>query len=209
MKVLIACEFSGMVRDAFAALGHEAWSCDILPSETPGNHIQDDVLNHLDEGWDLMVGHPPCTYLSYVGNRHWDMPGRARQRLEGLDFFLKLWEAPIDKICLENPMGVIDRVIKKHDQIVQPYYFGDEQIKTTCLWLKNLPKLAHAQHPNLFGEQTHVNKPEPMYFLKTTGKAIHWTEGVHGGKQRSTFWPGIAKAMAEQWGQTVKEEAII
>jgi hypothetical protein len=200
MKVLVACEFSGIVRDAFAARGHDVWSCDLLPTERPGNHIQGDVLEVLNDGWDLMIGHPPCTYLSYVGNRHWDNPGRARKRLEGLSFFLEMWDAPIEKICLENPMGVIDRVITKHHQIIQPYYFGDSQMKTTCLWLKNLPKLFHAPTPTLFSPATHAPKPEPVYFLKTNGKAIHWTEAVKGGKKRSTFWPGIANAMATQWG---------
>jgi hypothetical protein len=200
MRVLVACEFSGTVRDAFAAKGHDAWSCDILPTEAPGKHIQGSVLEVLNEGWDLMIGHPPCTYLSYVGNRHWFNPGRARKRLEGLSFFLELWEAPIEKICLENPMGIIDRVIAKHDQVVQPFYFGDPLMKTTCLWLKNLPLLQHYSTDTLFATRTHTAKPEPLYYLKTTGKGIHWTEAVKGGKKRSTFWPGIARGMADQWG---------
>lgn len=200
MRVLVACEFSGIVRDAFARRGHDAWSCDLLPTERPGNHIQGDVLEVLNDGWDLMIGHPPCTYLSYVGNRHWDNPGRARLRLEALRFFLDMWEAPIERICLENPVGVIDRVITKHSQIIHPYYFGDGQMKKTCLWLKNLPLLYHSPEPTLFGPATHGKKPEPVYFLKTTGKAIHWTEAVKGGKVRSKFWVGIAEAMAEQWG---------
>lgn len=200
MKVLVACEFSGIVRDAFAARGHDAWSCDLLPTERPGNHIQGDVLEVINDGWDLMIGHPPCTYLSYVSNRHWDNPGRARLRLEGLSFFLEMWEASVEKICLENPMGVIDRVITKHHQIIQPYYFGDSQMKTTCLWLKNLPLLQHYASDTLFAMATHTKKPDPVYYLKTNGKPIHWTEAVKGGKKRSTFWPGIANAMAEQWG---------
>jgi site-specific DNA-cytosine methylase len=201
MKVLVACEYSGIVRDAFAAKGHDAWSCDLLPTEKPGPHIQGDAIEAIySQHWDLLIGHPPCTYLSYVGNRHWDNPGRARLRLEGLDFFLRMWEAPIEKICLENPMGVIDRVITKHHQIVQPYYFGDSQMKTTCLWLKNLDQLKHSPVTTMFEQATHVPKPEPMYFLKTNGKAIHWTEAIKGGKKRSKFWPGIANAMADQWG---------
>ncbi len=139
MRVLIACEFSGIVREAFKAKGHDAWSCDLLDTEIPGQHIQGDVIEQLDKGWDLMIGHPPCTYISYAGVAHWNNPGRVFKRLEALDFFAQLWEAPIDKICLENPKSCASPVIAKYSQEVQPYYFGDNQLKTTWLWLKNLP----------------------------------------------------------------------
>lgn len=200
MRVLVACEESGTVREAFAAKGHDAWSCDMQETRIPGNHIQGDVLAILNDGWDLMIGHPPCTYLSNVGNRHWDNPGRARKRLEALDFFLQLWEAPIHKICLENPMGCIDRIITKHHQVIQPYYFGDSALKTTCLWLKNLPPLQYQLQDSLFGTRTASDYPEPLYTLKTSGKKIHWTEAVKGSKTRSKTFQGIADAMADQWG---------
>jgi hypothetical protein len=195
MKVLVACEFSGVVRDAFSRRGHDAWSCDILPTESPGNHIQDDVLKHLDEGWDLMIAHPPCTYLSYVGTRHWNLPGREQLRLAALGFFIKLYEANIPKVCIENPLGYASKAYKKYDQIIHPYYFGDSAQKRTCLWLRGLPLLAHP-------DPRTIEKPKAIYTLKTNGKKIHWTEANHGGKVRSKFWPGIAEAMAEQWCDT-------
>ncbi len=207
MKVLVACEYSGTVRDAFKAKGHDAWSCDLLPTEKPGNHIQDDVLKHLDEGWDLMIAHPPCTYLSYVGIRHWNKPGRAEKREEAMNFFLNLAAAPIEKICIENPFGYPSKVYRKPDQTVHPYYFGESVQKRTCLWLKNLKPLIWQAEDDLFSLATAVKKPEPMYICqgeKSFGKAIHWTEGIRGVKNRSharskTF-ESIAKAMAEQWG---------
>ena len=200
MRVLVACEFSGIVREAFARKGHDAWSCDLLPTEIPGKHIQGDVLEILDDGWDLMIGHPPCTYLSYVGTRHWNDAGRIAKRLEALEFFRRLWEAPIYRICLENPKGCASPTIAKYSQEIQPYYFGDNAIKTTWLWLKHLPPLTHSNADTLFDAKSHVNKPKPIYYLKTNGKPIHWVEANHGGKSRSIFWPGIANAMAEQWG---------
>src|SRR5438132_942736 len=134
MKVLIACEFSGVVRDAFAAKGHIAWSCDLLPSERPGNHIQGDVLDILGDGWDLLIGCPPCTYLSYVGKRHWNKPGRAELREDAMRFFLALANSSIDKIAIENPLGYPSKVFRKPDQTIHPYYFGEPVQKRTCLW---------------------------------------------------------------------------
>lgn len=204
MRILIACEFSGIVREAFARRGHDAWSCDLLPTEIPGQHIQGDVLAILDDGWDLMIAHPPCTYLSYVGTRHWNDTGRIAKRLEALEFFRILWEAPINRICIENPKGCASPVIAKYSQEIQPYYFGDRAIKTTWLWLKNLPPLRHLSSDTLFDGKTHVDKPDPIYFLKTNGKPIHWVEANHGGKNRSVFWPGIAEAMADQWSDDLR-----
>lgn len=203
MKVLIACEFSGIVRDAFTAKGHDAWSCDILPTERPGNHYQGDVREMLSDGWDLMIGHPPCTYLSFAGNRHWEQPGRARKRLEALDFFLNLWEAPIEKICLENPLGIASSVINKNHQIIEPFYFGDDARKRTCLWLKNLPPLKYSLKSNLFETATAVPPPAPHH-ISISGKAIHFTEAIIGfgsdsGKSRSKTFQGIANTMAAQW----------
>lgn len=203
MKVLIACEFSGIVRDAFVAKGHNAWSCDLLPTEKPGNHIQGDVLEILNDSWDLMIAHPPCTYLSYAATAHWNKPGRAEKRKEAMDFFMQLYNAPIPKICVENPRGYPMIAFRSADQIIQPYYFGDREMKTTCLWLKNLPCLAHFEQDGLFGNQkTHTKKPEPSY-VKPDGTPRYFTEkqspSPERWKNRSRFWPSIAKAMAEQW----------
>lgn len=206
MRVLVACEFSGIVRDAFLKKGHDAWSCDLLDTEMPGNHIKDDVLKHLNDGWDLMIAHPPCNYISYAGTSSWNNPGRLWNRLNALKFFGELWEAPINKICIENPMGCASPTIAKYTQIIQPYYFGDYDSKRTCLWLKNLPKLSHNPQNPLFNDGTHVSPKIYGYYKrgKKKGKPIYF----HGnfrvskdrGKLRSVFWPGIADAMAEQWG---------
>lgn len=199
MKILIACEYSGIVRNAFLAAGHDAMSCDILPTEQEGPHYQGDVFDVLDDGWDMLIGFPPCTYLSYAATAHWDRPGRIKKRLEALEFFRKLWEAPIEYIAIENPLGIASAVITKHHQIVEPYFFGDKAKKRTCLWLKNLPLLVHAQHDNFFSNKTHVEKPKPVYIDKS-GKKRHFVEASSSAKERSKFWPGIAQAMAEQWG---------
>ena len=200
MKVLIACEYSGIVRDAFKACGHDAWSCDILPTESKGNHIQGDVLEVLDDGWDLMIGHPPCTYLSYAGTRHWNNEGRLENRLKALEFFGKLWLAPIGKICLENPKGCASPTIAKYSQEIQPYYFGDDALKTTWLWLKNLPKLRYKLEEDLFSTKTGISKPEPLS-IQENGKKRYFSDSkIRCQKKRSKFWPGIARAMAEQWG---------
>lgn len=200
MKILVACEFSGIVREAFRKKGHDAWSCDFLDTEIPGNHIKGDVLEILDDGWDLMIAHPPCTYLSYVGTRHWNKPGRAELRQGAMQLFMKFVDAPIERICVENPLGYPSQAYRQPDQTIHPYYFGDEYQKRTCLWLKNLPTLTYQLYDDMFGKRTATDKPKPIYFLKTTGKAIHWTEAVKGGKKRSKSWTGIADAMAEQWG---------
>jgi len=199
MKVLVACEFSGIVREAFARRGHDAWSCDLLPTEIEGQHIQDDVLKHLEESWDMMIAHPPCTYLSYVGTRHWNNEGRYKLRLRAINFFMKFVEAPIEKICIENPLGIMSQVYRPPDQTIHPYYFGDDARKRTCLWLKNLPPLVYQLNDDLFGGRTATDIPEPVYHLKTSGKAIHWTEAVKGERKRSKTFPSIAEAMANQW----------
>jgi len=202
MKVLIACEFTGTMRDAFIKAGHDAMSCDLLPTENPGPHYQGNIFDILYDGWDLLIGHPPCTYLSYAATKYWYQPGRARKRIEALQFFLQLWEAPIDKICLENPMGCANEMIAKYSQIIHPYYFGDSDLKKTCLWLKNLPLLVHIKEDDLFEKRTHAEKPEPTYVDKS-GKKRYFTDAIsgsnNGGHNRSRSFPGIAKAMAEQW----------
>ena len=146
MKVLIACEYSGIVRDAFAAKGHNAWSCDILPTESKGNHIQDDVFKHLDKGWDLMIAHPPCTYLSNAGARFLYPKKKLNQDryklgLKAKEFFMALYNAPINKICVENPISSKIFALPKHTQTIQPYEYGHPFSKNTRLWLKNLPQL--------------------------------------------------------------------
>jgi len=201
VKMLVACEFSGIVREAFAKKGWDAWSCDLLPTEIPSEkHIQDDVLKHLDSGWDLMIAHPPCTYLSYVAIRHWNKEGRKELRDKAMEFFMALINAPIKKICVENPVGLPNTDYRKPDQIIHPYYFGEPVQKRTCLWLKNLPKLEFSK--------TIIEKPKPLYRLSTTGKAINWVEGIKGTKnrsqERSRTFQKIADAMAEQWGNEVK-----
>ena len=181
MRVLVACEFSGIVREAFAKRGHYAMSCDLLQTEIPGIHYQGDVRDILNDGWDLMVAHPPCTDLSNSGAKHW----QQRNEEAALDFVAELLECSIEKIALENPVGIISTYIRKPDQIVHPYYFGDPYQKRTCLWLKNLPLL----------EPT--NKLDN--FWKT---AIHrgLAHKESKGRFRSRFFPGFAQAMAEQWG---------
>jgi hypothetical protein len=204
MKVLIACEESQVVCKAFREKGHEAFSCDIQECSggRPEWHINRDVLEVINEGWDLMIGHPPCTYISYAATHVWNNPGRVFKRLEALYFFAKLWEAPIDKICLENPKSCASPVIAKYSQEIQPYYFGDRDYKTTWLWLKNLPPLKHYDSVSLFDDKTHTAIPEPIMVM-STGKAMHFTDSI-GGKERAKLraktFPGIAKAMADQWG---------
>lgn len=190
LRVLAACEFSAVVRDAFAALGHDAWSCDLLPSWKPGNHIQDDVLKHLDDGWDLMVGFPPCTNLCCSGARHFVKKQKEQQ--EGADFFMALINAPIEKICIENPVGVMSTRHRKPDQIIQPWMFGHGEVKTTCLWLKNLPKLVPTEIVD--GRYSAVLK------CKTPPG-----EYKNRGKYRSVFYEGWGRAMADQWGGQVDD----
>ena len=204
VRVLVACEFSGVVRDAFRRRGHDAWSCDLLPCEAdPQWHIQGDVLPVLSQGWDMMIAHPPCTYISYAGTQWWNDKGRVFKRLEALQFFAELWEAPIERICLENPKSCASPTIAKYSQEIQPFYFGNRDFKTTWLWLKNLPLLLHQKHDSLFEMATHTARPEPYAYNKN-GKAIHWTDSHtpsadRAGARAKTF-PGIADAMADQWG---------
>ena len=181
MKVLVACEYSGRVRDAFKARGHDAWSCDLLPTDVEGQHIQGSVLDVLDQGWDLMIAHPPCTHLAVSGAR-WFKDKRAEQH-EALCFVSSLLNAPIERIALENPISVISTKIRKPTQIIQPWQFGHGETKATCLWLKNLPKLEPTDIVE--GREARVHKMAPS--------ADRW-------KLRSLTFEGIAKAMAEQWG---------
>lgn len=180
-RVLVACEFSGVVRDAFAARGHDAWSCDLLPSERPGNHITGDVLAVLNQGWDMMIAHPPCRYLAVSGARWFAQ--RQQEQLDALAFVRTLLYAPIGQIAIENPIGVISTYIAKPSQIVQPWWFGHGETKATCWWLKNLPDL-HATNI-VAGREPRVHFASPS--------ADRW-------KERSRTLEGMALAMAEQWG---------
>jgi site-specific DNA-cytosine methylase len=182
LKVLVACEYSGRVRRAFAALGHDAWSCDLLESEDGSDrHIIGDVLEIIGEGWDLMIAHPPCTHLAVSGSR-W-FKDKVSEQAEALDFVRRLLDAPIDRIALENPVSVISSKIRKPDQIIQPWQFGHGETKATCLWLKNLPKLAPTNI--VTGREARVHKMPPS--------PNRW-------KERSRTYEGIAVAMAGQWG---------
>jgi site-specific DNA-cytosine methylase len=193
MKVLVACEFSGVVRDAFTKYGHEAWSCDLLPTEAPGNHIQDDVLKILPAGWDLMIAHPPCTHLAVSGAKFFKEKQADGRQQQAIDFFMALINAPIPKICVENPIGIMSTKFRKPDQIIQPWQYGHETTKATCLWLKGLPKLVPTNVVGK-GERKHYasGKSSPMWHAKTGGGC---------GKERSITFQGWADAMAEQWGK--------
>jgi hypothetical protein len=185
VKVLVACEFSGIVRDAFKEKGHFAVSCDILPSEKPGHHHQQDIINLLDlmraGDFDLMIAHPPCTHLAVSGAR-W-FKDKASEQKEAISFFMKLIHAPFPMICVENPISIMSTIYRKPDQIIQPWQFGHGETKATCLWLKGLPKLTPTNIVD--GREARVHKMPPS--------ENRW-------KERSRTLFGIAKAMADQWG---------
>ena len=191
MRVLIACEYSGAVRDAFRARGHDALSCDLLPSEAPGPHYQGPVQDILNDGWDLMVAHPPCTHLAVSGAR-W-FKDKAQEQAEALDFVRLLLGAPIARIALENPVSVISSRIRKPDQIIQPWMFGHPESKSTCLWLKNLPKLVETNNVYDVFKTLPKNKQQRLHYLPPSKD--RW-------KERSRTFEGIAAAMAQQWGNT-------
>ena len=196
MKVLIACEYSGRVRDAFIALGHEAMSCDLLPSDSPGPHYQGDIFDIINDGWDLMVGHPPCTYLSNSGVCHLHKdPSRWPKLFEGAAFFKRLLKSSIPKIAIENPImhGYAKTLIggTKQTQIIQPWMFGHTEQKATCLWLKGLMPLT----------ATNNVKAEMLLLPKNERERLHYLPpSPDRWKLRSTTYQGIADAMADQWG---------
>lgn len=181
MKVLVACEYSGRVRDAFLARGHDAMSCDMLPTEAPGPHYLGDVRDILGDGWDLMVAHPPCTHLAVSGARWFH--AKQREQAEALDFVRMLLGAPIQRIALENPVSVISSRVRKPDQVIQPWQFGHGETKATCLWLKGLPLLRPTRIVEGREQRVHRMGPSPN----------RW-------KERSRTFQGVADAMAEQWG---------
>lgn len=181
MRVLVGCEFSGVVRDAFNALGHDAWSCDVLPSERPGSHLLCDVRDVLDAGWDLMVAHPPCTHLAVSGAR-W-FKDKKDEQAHGLGFVLQLARAPIERIAIENPISILSSTWRKPDQIIQPWEYGHGETKATCLWLRGLPRL----------KPTKVVEGREERVWKMGPSEDRW-------KERSRTLQGIAEAMASQWG---------
>ena len=195
LRVLVACEFSGVVRDAFLNEGHDALSCDILPTDRPGPHHQGNVLDILGDGWDLMVAHPPCTYLCNSGVKHLHTDDSRWAKLdEGAAFFKEILEAPIPRIAVENP--IMHKYAKtriggvQQDQVIQPWQFGHPEQKATCLWLKGLPKLLGTENV----------KEEMMRLPASQRHRIHWYSGKDRWKVRSVTFPGIATAMGRQWG---------
>lgn len=227
MNVLIACEESQAVCKAFRAKGHNAFSCDLQECSggRPEWHIVADVLPVIKGGtfvtqsgevmtvekWDMMIAHPPCTYLSYAGNGYVDIERygqkaieRLQKRQDALVLFMAMYNAPIEKICIENPVGYMNTVFRKPDQTIHPYFFGDCDKKRTCLWLKGLPMLVHISKDDLFSVKSHTEEPQPTYIDKS-GKARYFTDSISGSMSdtqslRSKTFPGIAQAMADQWG---------
>ena len=181
MRVLVACEYSGRVRDAFRHHGHDAWSCDLLPTEVPGPHFMAPVEHVLNLGWDLIMAHPPCTHLAVSGSRHFHR--KQREQAEALNFVRLLMSAPIPRWCIENPVSVISSAIRPPDQIIQPWQYGHGEVKATCLWLNNLPKLRPTECVD--GREARVHRMPP--------RPDRW-------KERSRTYQGIANAMGDQWG---------
>jgi hypothetical protein len=184
MRVLIACEYSGRVRDAFRRNGHDAMSCDLLPTESPGPHYQGPVQDIFNDGWDLMVAHPPCTHLAVSGSRHFHR--KQREQAEALDFVRLLMGSSIPRWCIENPVSIISSAIRPPDQIIQPWEFGHGETKATCLWLNNLPKLKATSYAEGREARVHLMPPSPD----------RW-------KERSRTYQGVADAMGDQWGNRV------
>jgi hypothetical protein len=182
MKILVACEYSGAVRDAFRARGHDAMSCDLLPTDAPGPHYQGDVRDIIGDGWDLMIAHPPCTHLAVSGAR-W-FKDKQQEQADALAFVRLLMGAPVSRIAIENPVSIISSRIRKPDQIIQPWQFGHGETKATCLWLKNLPPLTPTNIVDGREARVHRMAPSPT----------RW-------KERSKTYAGIAQAMADQWGR--------
>lgn len=193
MNVLVACEFSGVVRDAFIKKGHNAWSCDLLPAESPGPHLQCDVREVLSDHWDLMIAHPPCTYLANSGVQHLHKDKKRWERMESaVRFFNELINFyPVKKRCIENPIPHKYGVGKTYSQIIQPWQFGHAEQKATCLWLRGLPKLV---------ETNNVKKHMLKLSEKDRQKVWYAAPGKNRNKVRSITFKGIAEAMAEQWG---------
>jgi len=183
MRILIACEYSGITRQAFTRMGHDVWSCDVLPTDQPGQHIQGDVLTVLADGWDMLIAHPPCTYLSYAGQRWFKTDAsRWEKALTAFYFFMQMVDAPIPLIAIENPRGFTWEWYRKPDQVLHPFHFGHKEAKGTCLWLKGLQRL--------------------MATMVASDPICNWArnKGSHNGHARSKTFEGVAAAMADQWG---------
>ena len=203
-KVLVACEYTGLVREAFAAKGWDAWSCDLLPTEIPGNHIQGDAIEAVySRNWDLLISHPPCTYLSSSG-MHWTTRGLRDPKLteEALEFVKKFLDAPIEHIALENPVGCISTRIRKYDQAIQPYHFGSDASKKTCFWLKNLPPLS----PTEYVPPRMVNG-KPRWSNQTDSGQNKLAPSSRRGLDRARTYPGVAEQMAVQWSKYIENYA--
>lgn len=215
LKVLVACEESQAVCKEFRRLGHEAYSCDLLPESGghPEWHIQGDVLEVIySNNWDMLIAFPPCTHLAVSGARHFEQKRKDGRQTQGIDFFMKMINAPVNKIAVENPIGIMSTLYRKPDQIIHPYHFGDPYSKSTCLWLKNLPKLNYNRKPkinksNVFQKEiifeelpTEVDRGEFITFSSGKRMAKWYNEASGNGHLRSKTFPGIAKAMADQWG---------
>ena len=222
IKILIACEESDEVRSRFEELGFDAWSCDIQPNRNPNaKHYECDIFEVINLGWDAMIAFPPCTHLAVSGAAWFEQKIKDGRQQEGIDFFMAMINAPIKYIAVENPIGVMSGLYRKPDQIIHPYYFGDTYSKSTCLWLKNLPKLYHNDKPNLFDKNvTHTSKGEFHEWVdsktgKTKKQALWHYEAFkknmtkdERSKIRSKTFPGIANAMANQWGNFLKEKIV-
>ena len=192
MKILVACEYSGRVREAFKAKGHEAWSVDLEPTDIPGSHLQQDVLELLNDGWDMMIAFPPCTDLAVSGARYFAAKRADGRQQKSIAFFMALANAPIPRICIENPIGIMSSIWRKPDQIIQPWQFGEPESKQTCLWLKNLPLLVHTKV---------LEKPESGYWNNQTPSGQNKLgPGPKRAKLGSLTYQGVADAMADQWG---------
>ena len=196
MRILIACECSGKVRDAFIKRGHDALSCDLQPTDAPGPHYQGSVFDVIDACWDLIIAHPPCTHLAVSGAKHFPAKRLDGRQAAAISFFMRMVNAPAQMVVIENPVGIMSTLYREPDQIIQPWQFGDEFQKTTCLWIKGLPLLVHT---NIVGHGEFVTTP--------SGKRLpKWYSDNKDPKNRSVTFNGIADAMAEQWGSAPKSK---
>jgi hypothetical protein len=195
MKILIACEFSGIVREEFKKLGHEAWSCDLLDTVIPGKHIKGDALRYLVDAWDMLIAFPPCTNLASSGARYFKQKQLDGRQQESIDFFMKFINAPINKIAVENPVGIMSTKYRKPDQIIQPYNFGEDASKSTCLWLKNLPPLVGQEYV-----EPRIINGKKRWGNQTDSGQNKLSQSKNRALLRSITYQGIAKAMAVQWG---------
>lgn len=196
MRVLVACEFSGTVRDAFAKLGHDAWSCDLEPTSLPGNHYQGDMFDIVNDGWDLIIAHPPCTHLAVSGARHFEKKRADGRQQQGIDFFMRVANIDVPKLAVENPIGIMSTIYRKPEQIIQPWEYGHKTTKATCLWLKGLPLL---KPTNIVEKGEFVTFPSGKRMSKWYADSAKHSLKERERIRNKTF-QGIADAMAEQWG---------